>query len=148
MTISCARLGRIAGVVVTALSLTAALAVAASAATFTGQDAHARAVARTPAASGDVMCLDHGTPLPDPLPNGARVYLSQCQDGDPNQIWAAYAGEIIAYDTIGVQSPMCLDAGTPPRIDGGRSTCGSAHGNPNQTWVTDGGQIIVKDTLS
>ena len=97
ITISFARLGRVAGVAVTAVSLTGALAGTASAVTFTGHDAHARAVAPSPAVSGNAMCLDASTP---PRRNGGPVYLWQCEPGNTNQAWVIDGGQIIVKDTL------------------------------------------------
>ncbi len=144
MTISFARLGHVAGVAVTAVSLTGALAGTASAVTFTGHDAHARAVAPSPAVSGNAMCLDASTP---PRRNGGPVYLWQCEPGNSNQAWVIDGGQIIVKDTRGTRTPMCLDVNNPPRRNRGPVYLWQCEpGNSNQAWVIDGGQIIVKDT--
>ena len=44
---------------------------------------------------------------------------------------------------------MCLDAGSPPRLNKGAVTLWKCEaGNHNQAWVIHGGQVKVKDTLS
>jgi hypothetical protein len=44
---------------------------------------------------------------------------------------------------------MCLDAGSPPRLNKGAVTLWKCEaGNHNQAWVIHGGQVRVKDTLS
>jgi hypothetical protein len=77
------------------------------------------------------------------------VTLWKCEAGNRNQVWVIDGGQVKVKDTIGTATPMCLDAGSPPRRNGGFVTlwkCGA--GNSNQVWVIDGGQVKVKDTLS
>ena len=46
-------------------------------------------------------------------------------------------------------TPMCLDAGRPPRRDKGVVTIWRCEaGNSNQVWATFGGQVEVKDTIA
>lgn len=104
MTISFARLGRIAGVVMTALAFTGPPAGTASAVTFTGHDAQERAVAPFPAVSGNSMCLDVNNP---PRRNGGLVYLWGCEasrstqgPGPHNQVFVMDSGQIIVKDTL------------------------------------------------
>ena len=145
MTISFARLGRITGAVVTAVSLTGALAATASAVTFTGHDAHARAVGHCPAVSGNAKCLDTNNP---PRPDGGPVYLWRCEPRNANQAWVIDGGQIMVGDTIGTRTPMCLDASSSPRRNRGPVYLWRCEPrNANQAWVIDGGQIIVKDTI-
>src|SRR5215831_19262410 len=146
MTISFARPGRTTGIAVTALALIAGLAGTASAVTFTGHDAQARAVAPSPAVSGNPMCLDAGSP---PRRNGLAVTLWKCEAGNRNQAWVIDGGQVKVKATISTATPMCLDAGSPPRRNGGVVTIWKCEaGNRNQAWVIDGGQVKVKDTIS
>jgi hypothetical protein len=146
MTISFARLGRIAGVAVTALTLTGGLAGTGSAATFTGHDTQAGAAAMSPAVSGYPMCLDAGNP---PRRNNGLVTLWRCEAGNANQVWVIDGGQVRVKDTIATAIPMCLDAGRPPRRNGGLVTLWRCEaGNANQVWVIDGGQVKVKDTIA
>ena len=145
MTISFARLGRIAGVAVTALVFTGGLAGTGSAATFARHDAHARAVAPSPVVSGNAMCLDAGSP---PRRNNGLVTIWRCEAGNSNQAWVIDSGQVRVKDTIGTATPMCLDAGRPPRRNGGLVIIWRCEaGNSNQAWVIDGGQVRVKDTI-
>jgi Ricin-type beta-trefoil lectin domain len=144
--ISFARLGRTAGAVLAAVTLTGALAGTASAVTFTAHDAHSTAAASSPAVSGNAMCLDVNNP---PRSNGDPVYLWRCESRNSNQVWVIDGGQVVVKDTIGTRAPMCLDASNPPRRDRGPVflwRCESR--NSNQVWVIDGGQIVVKDTMS
>ena len=97
MTISFARLGRIAGIAVTALAFSGGLAGTASAVTFTGHAAPARAVAPSPDVSGNAICLDAGSP---PRRNGGLVTLWKCQAGNLNQVWVIDGGQIKVKDTL------------------------------------------------
>jgi hypothetical protein len=145
VTISFARLGRVAGIAVTALAFTGGLTWTASAATFTGHDAHARAVAPYPAVSGNAMCLDAGSP---PRRNNGLVVIWRCEAGNSNQAWVIDGGQVKVEDTIGTTAPMCLDAGRPPRRNAGLVVIWRCEaGDSNQAWVIDGGQLKVKDSI-
>ena len=97
MTFGFTRLGRIAGVAVTALTFAGGLAGTASAATFTGRDAQARALTPAPAVSGKPMCLDAGSP---PRRNNGLVTLWMCEAGNANQAWVIDGGQLKVKDTL------------------------------------------------
>jgi hypothetical protein len=91
MTIGFARLGRIAGVAVTALTFAGGLAGPASAVTFSGHGAQAKAVTPSPAVSGKPVCLDAGSP---PRRNGGVITLWKCEAGNHNQAWVINGAQV------------------------------------------------------
>ena len=137
MTISFARLGRVAGVAVTALSLTGALAGTASAVTFTGHDAHAKAVAPSPAVSGNAMCLNASTP---PRRNGGPVYLWQCepQQFQPGPGHRRRPDHRQGHPRHPHPDVPGREQSSPPATGAPVYLWQCEPGNSNQAWVIDG----------